>query len=322
MAGETWFCTFCKYKTGNQTSMEGHYKERHSIPVASFFFCWLCQIMTPQRDGMWSHLTAAHEMPDDLRKEDLARGLFRPKNRKRRAPRTEGPATKRRATEGPATERRAPSYSKELGPVPQFSLEEADANNNTAPSRLEVVTEEATTSAVTRTPRCETTDCETPRVASPRRERPHVEILRTETPEKTPETTRVVKMRSPPKSMTMDRGASPVTSPNPVPERSETSEKERIVFVLTPEVVCPREPVRVSTPEPAQDDTPVTKDDATQTPSLEAPSGWDHNHTITREERTNGTVITTEMYVWRVGRGSVRFPCCKGPAETFDAGSK
>ena len=71
--------------------------------------------------------------------------------------------------------------------------------------------------------------------------------------------------------------------------------------------------------EPASDENeePAVKDSSTQTPGLNSRFGWDHHHTRVREVRPNGTIVTTEDFIWRVGHGSVRFPCCDGPAESF-----
>ena len=228
--GETWYCTFCSYKNSSKPGIQRHYEERHNIVVAGFFFCWLCKIMAPSRDGMWAHLTGSHEGQEGCLKNDLQRGLFRPKPQKRKVV---VKALEEEASCSSSKRSRSASYSKELGPEPEFSVEAEDGNNNTKPMVLE--DEEA---------RC------TP---EPRTHQNQDDVL--------PETTAETTLESKPE------------------EARETTER------------------------------------GTQTPRMDENFGWDHHHTTVREVRKNGTVVTTDDCIWRVGRGSVKFPCCDSAAE-------
>lgn len=184
---------------------------------------------------MWSHCQETHgDRIKGMTRADLTRGMFRPNTP------TKPASTKRKAEdEGKSSPKRsrATSYSKELGPVPEFSLEVADSNNN---RRVREKTPE-------------------------REEQPAVE-------EGSPQ-------------------------PPPASRHQETSPAED----------------QEEAPAPDREETTTTR--STQTSSQSDCFGWDHHHTIVKEIRKNGTVVTTEDYIWRVGRGSVKFPCCESAAE-------
>ena len=219
-------------------TMRKHYADRHKMDVSAFFFCWICKFFAPLRDDLWHHVEQKHGTQKDVVKADLSRGLCRPAAPKKRkaAAQSEDRTSPKRS--------RATSYSKELGPAPEFFVEEAESNNN-----------------------------------------------------------RKVRHRTPEDDDQLDE---PVRSPGTPPLRRQDRRRSRD---KEPET-APRDD-----PEPDVEDTPSTTDRATQTPNLRDSFGWDHHHTLVREVRKNGTVVTTEDFIWRVGHGSVKFPCCESAAE-------
>ena len=95
--------------------MKSHYQERHNIAVSSFFFCWLCSFFSQARDDLWKHLGEKHKSAkEDLTRDKLQRGLYRPKRKETEEEPAEDP--------NPTKKSRAAPYSNELGPEPEYSV--------------------------------------------------------------------------------------------------------------------------------------------------------------------------------------------------------